>query len=67
MKLPRFHKSLKYNFDGHWTYNSKIALLDLPARAVVKLGKWSLTITTHYNYARRLLEDHHGFQECMSN
>ncbi len=63
MKLPRFHKNLRYNFDGLFNYSTKAAHLDLPARVIVKLGKWSPTNTTHHNYARRLLGDHYGFQE----
>ena len=62
MKLPRFQKSLRYNIDGFYKYNTKIPHLDLPARTIVKLGKWSPTSTTHYNHNRRLLEDHHGVQ-----
>ena len=67
MKLPRYQKNLKYNFDRLYSYNTKIARPDLPSRTIVKLGKWSPTITSHYTYARRLLEDHCGFQELLSN
>ncbi len=63
LKLPNYQKNLKYNFDRLYSYNTKIAHLDLPGRTIVKLGKWSPTSTTHYNYARRLLEDPYGFQE----
>ncbi len=62
MKLPRFQKNLKYNFNGLYSYSTKIAHPDLPSKAIVKLGRWSPTSTTHYNYARRLLEDHYGFR-----
>ena len=65
MKLPRFQRNLKYNFDGLYSYSTKIAHLDLPGKIIVKLGKWSPTSTTHYNYARRLLEDRYGFRELM--
>ena len=30
LKLPRFQKNLKYNFDGLYNYNTRIARLDLP-------------------------------------
>ena len=67
MKLPRFHRNLKYNFDGLYSYSTKIAHLDLPGRTIVKLGRWSPTSTTHYNYTRRLLEDRYGLLEILSD
>ncbi len=66
VKLPRFQKNLRYNFDGLYSYNTRIALLDLPHRTITKLARWSVTSTTHYNYARRLLEDRYGFFEILS-
>ena len=65
LKLPRFQANLRYNFDGLYSYRTKTAHLDLPSRTIVKLGKWSVTSTTHYNYTRRLLEDRYGFQEIL--
>ena len=67
VKLPRFQKNLKYNFDGLYSYNTRIALLDLPHRTITKLGKWSQTSTAHYNYTHRLLEDRYGFREILSD
>ena len=57
LKLSRYQKNLKYNFDGLYSYNTRVALLDLPRRTITKIGRWSVTSTTHYNYARRFLED----------
>jgi hypothetical protein len=65
VKLPRYRQNLKYNFDGLYSYHTKIANLDLPGRTITKLGRWSVTSTMHYNYARRLLEDRHGFREIL--
>ena len=67
MKLPRFQNNFKYDFDGLYTYGTKIAHLDLPRRTIEKLGKWSVTSSTHYNYTRRLLEDRNGFLEILSD
>ena len=67
LKLPRFQANLRYNFDGLYSYRTKIAHLDLPRRTIIKLGKWSVTSTVHYNYARRLLEDRYGFFEILSD
>ena len=39
LKLPRYQKNLKYNFDGLYSYNTRIALLDLPRRAITKIGR----------------------------
>ena len=63
LKLPRYQKKLKYNFDGLYSYNTLTALLDLLLRTITKIGRWSVTSTTHYNYARRFLEDTYGFRE----
>ena len=65
LKLPRFQANLRYNFGGLYSYQTKIAHLDLPSRTIVKLGKWSVASTIHYNYTRRLLEDRYGFQELL--
>ena len=65
LKLPRYQKNLKYNFDGFYSYNTRIALLDLPRRTITEIGRWSVTSTTHYNYTRRFLEDTYGFTEVM--
>ena len=67
VKLPRYQKNLKYNFDGLYSYNTRIALLDLPHRTITKLGKWSQTSTVHYNYTRRFLDDRYGFFEILSD
>ena len=67
LKLPRYQKNLKYNFDGLYSYNTRIPLLDLPRRTITKIGRWSVTSTTHYNYARRFLEDTYGFRELISH
>ena len=65
LKLPRFQANLRYNFDGLYSYLTKIAHLDLPGRTIVKLGKYSVTSTMHYNYTRRFLEDRYGFREIL--
>ena len=67
LKLPRFQTNLKYNFDGLYSYSTKIAHLDLPVRTIVKLGRWSPSSTTHYNYTLRLLEDNYGFRELKKS
>ena len=67
VKLPRYQKHLKSNFDRLYSYSTKIAHLDLPSMTIVKLGKWSVTSTMHYNYTRRFLEDRYGFREILLN
>ncbi len=59
MKLPRYQMNLKYNFGGLYWCRTKITHLDLPGKTLVKFCRWSPTSTTHYKYARRLLEDHY--------
>ena len=67
LKLPRFQANLRYNFDGLYSYRTKIAFINMPGMTIMKLGKWSVTSTTHYNYARRFLEDRYGFLERLSD
>ena len=66
LKLPRCQKNLKCNFDGLYSYNIRIAHLDVPCKTITKIGRWSVISTTHYNYARRFLEDAYGFRELVS-
>ena len=67
LKLPPYQKNLKHNVEGLFSYNTRIALLDLPRRTITRLGRWSVTSTAHYIYARRFLEDTYGFRELMSD
>ena len=63
LKFPRFKANLRYNFDGLYSYHTKIAHINMPGRTIMMLGKWSVASTTHYNYARNFLEDTYGFRE----
>ena len=63
LKFPRFKANLRYNFDGLYSYHTKIADINMQDRTIKMLGKWSVTSTTHYNYARNFLEDTYGFRE----
>ncbi|MFM7983861.1 MAG: hypothetical protein ACKPKO_31505, partial [Candidatus Fonsibacter sp.] len=62
-KFPRSKANLRYNFDGLYSYHTKIAHINMQYRTITMLGKWSVTSTTHYNYARNFLEDTYGFRE----
>ena len=63
LKFPRFRTNLRYNIDGLYSYNTKIAHINMPGRTIMMLGKWSVTSTAHYNYARNFLEETYGFRE----
>ncbi len=63
LKFPRFKANLRYNFDGLYSYHTKIADINMQDRTIKMLGKWSVTSTTHYNYARNFLEDAYNFRE----
>ena len=63
LKFPRFKANLRYNFDGLYSYNPKIAHICMPGRTIMMLGKWSVTSTAHYNYARNFLGNTYGFRE----
>ncbi|MFM7982056.1 MAG: hypothetical protein ACKPKO_22330, partial [Candidatus Fonsibacter sp.] len=38
LKFPRFN--LKYNFDGLYSYHTKIADINMQDRTITMLGKW---------------------------
>ncbi len=40
-----------------------VANLDFKSRAIERIGYWCPTISKHYNYATRILDDTYGFQE----
>ena len=67
LRLPRFHKNLKYNFDGVYSYNKRIADLNAQNRTIKKRSKLPPANATHYNYVRKLLIDTYGFRELMSH
>ena len=39
LKLPRYQKNLKCNFNGLFSYDNRVALLDLPRRTAIKIGR----------------------------
>ena len=63
LKLPKYTKNLRYDADGIYSYGTQIAELNLLNRTTPSLGKWSVTSSRHYNYARNLLRAAYGFQE----
>ena len=44
LKLPRYQQYLKYNFDGLYSYSTKIAHLDLPGR----IETWQVVPNQHH-------------------
>ena len=67
LKFPRYTKNLSYNSEGIYSYNEKIANLDLHSRTVQTRGYWSLTTSKHYNYVKIILRDRYGFKEIDSS
>ena len=63
LKLPKYTKNLRYDADGICSYGTQIAELNLLNMTIRSLGKWSLTSSKHYNYARNLLWAAYGIQE----
>ena len=63
LKFQRYTKNLKYNSEGIYSRNVKIANLDIRNRTIQKRGYWSQTTTKHYNYAKRVLNLCYGFEE----
>ena len=63
LKFPRYSKNLRYDLDGIYSYGTRIAELNMLDKTIRKLGKWSMTSTKHYNYAKHLLQITYGFKE----
>ena len=63
LKMKRYCKHLRYNSEGVYSYNTKIAELDFNFKTISKLGYWSPTSSKHYNYAKRMLESSYDFKE----
>ena len=63
LKFLHHGKNLRYDSEGIYNYGTKIANLDLGRRTTQKLGYWSPTSTTHYNYAKRMLGERYDFYE----
>ena len=63
LKFPSYKANLRYNFDGLYSYNTKIAHINMLDRTIMMLGKWSRTSNAHYRYACNFLEDAYGFRE----
>ena len=63
LKFNRYRKNLRYNSEGIYSYNTKIADLNFWFRSVSKRGSYSMTSNKHYNYALRMLEMCYDFYE----
>ena len=63
LKFNRYRKNLRYNSEGSYSYNTKIADLNFCFRSVSKRGSYSMTSSKHYNYALRMLEMCYDFCE----
>ena len=63
LKFPKYTKNLRYDLDAIYSYGVKVADINMVSRTIHSLGKWSVTTSKHYNYAKRLLQEAYGFRE----
>ena len=63
LTMSRFCEYLRYNSEGVYSYNTKIADWDFNFRTIRKRGSYSMTSNKHYNYALRMLEMCYEFNE----
>ena len=63
LKFARYYRNLRYDLDGIYSYGTRIAELNMLDKTIRKLGKWSITSTKHYNYAKNLLYTTYGLRE----
>ena len=63
LEMNRYCKNLRYNSIGIYSFKTKIADLDFNFRTISQRGYRSPISSKHYNYAKRMLEMHYGFNE----
>ena len=63
LKFPKCTKNFGYDLDGIYSYDTKVADINMLDRTIHSLGKWSVTTSKHYNYAKQLLHSTYGFTE----
>ena len=63
VKLPRYRKNLSFDAFGLYSYGTQIAELNMLDRTIRSLGKFSVTSSRHYNYARTFFREAYGFRE----
>ena len=65
LKLPKYKANLELDFDGLYSYKTKIADIDMHMQTIKRLGWWSRTSSKHYNYTVRLLKEKWAFEETL--
>ena len=63
IKVQPLRENLRYNSEGIYNYNTKIADLDFRFRTISKRGSYSVTNNKDYNYALRTLNLCYDFYE----
>ena len=63
LKVQPLWENLRYDSEGIYSYNTKIADLDFRFRTISKRGSYSMTSNKHYNYALRTLSSCYDFYE----
>jgi hypothetical protein len=55
MKFIKYRQNLKYDDKFVYSYNTKVAEIDIKNRILWRLGYWSQTTSKHINYAGKEL------------
>ena len=62
LKLPRFERNLRYDLNGLYSFKTLIAELNFENKTIKRLGWWSMTSSTHYNWVCKYLREQFDFK-----
>ena len=65
-KFFRYRKHLRYDSDGVYSYNSKIAHVDLKQKTIQKVGPLTPLYNNHYVYAAHMFKICYDFHEVLN-
>ena len=65
LKLPFSQKTLRYDSNGLYSYETKIADINFALRTIKRLGTFSTTSSRHYNRTLKHLMETYDFSETF--
>ena len=65
LKFERFTVNLRYDANGLYSHNTKVAHFNLDEKTIQKLGWWSKTTSRHYNWCHKYFKNNFDFKEIF--
>ena len=66
LKSTRFTKNPRYDWNGLYSYNTKIAEIDFENETIRQVVWASVSSQRHYNWLRNMLVEDYGFTELKA-